>query len=256
MATNRFLVETALLTHGMDSISNESLLGAWPFNDGNIAWLEAGEIIIGNIHEFVSFRQRAADVLRIDGAGLKKACADGKSGALTASGTMMVAKDYNIEVVVTAGMGGIGNIDGEKFCYDLTALKELPITLISTGPKDVVDAKATFQWLRDNQVVVNGYETAVYNGFVFTQPDLPIEMFQDWNQKPKLLLNPIAVEKRFKDKAIFDEGLKVAKAKQKEGYYFYPALNTALDALTKSRSTWLQLEALIENIKVAENLLK
>ena len=40
-----FLIESALLTHGLVSISNEEMLRRWPQELDNIAWVDAGRVV-------------------------------------------------------------------------------------------------------------------------------------------------------------------------------------------------------------------
>ena len=85
-----YLVETALLTHGLRSLSNDYLRKHWTLSEAPIAWVRRGEIKIGSMEEYLSFRTEAQSAIRIDCEILEKALAEGLSGALTASGTMAV----------------------------------------------------------------------------------------------------------------------------------------------------------------------
>ena len=100
-----------------------------------ITWIDHGEIRIGDIDEFLEFRSRASAYPRIDCDLLEKALVEKQSGALTASGTMAVCVKMGIPVAITCGMGGIGDIKGEELCPDLPALQQIPVILISAGPK-------------------------------------------------------------------------------------------------------------------------
>ena len=79
-----FLVETALLTHGLASVSNEMLLKTWESTEKNIVWVDQGEICIGDMEEYLPFRKRAPQLLRIDCNMLDNALEQKLSGALTA----------------------------------------------------------------------------------------------------------------------------------------------------------------------------
>ena len=59
-----------------------------------------------------------------------------------------------IPVTVTCGIGGIGNIPGETICSDLPALKNIPVNLVATSPKDMIDVGQTFLWLRERGVKI------------------------------------------------------------------------------------------------------
>ena len=114
-----YLVESALLTHGLKSVSNETIKKEWQDPGKKITWIDHGEIRIGDIDEFLEFRSRAAAYPRIDCDLLEKALVEKQSGALTASGTMAVCVKMGIPVAITCGMGGIGDIKGEELCPDL-----------------------------------------------------------------------------------------------------------------------------------------
>ena len=89
-----YLVESALLTHGLKSVSNETIKKEWQDSGKKITWIDHGEIRIGDIDEFLEFRSRAAAYPRIDCDLLEKALVEKQSGALTASGTMAVCVEW------------------------------------------------------------------------------------------------------------------------------------------------------------------
>ncbi|MED9948068.1 MAG: hypothetical protein U0J50_07445, partial [Peptacetobacter hiranonis] len=66
MEINRYLVESALLTHGLKSISNEELINRWKSDRKNIVWIDNGNVIIGGIEEFAEFRKNSDSLIRID----------------------------------------------------------------------------------------------------------------------------------------------------------------------------------------------
>ena len=51
-----YLVETALLTHGLKSISNTDILDKWKIQKKNIVWVSQGEIKIGDMEEYLFFQ--------------------------------------------------------------------------------------------------------------------------------------------------------------------------------------------------------
>ena len=80
------LIETALLTHGLKSVTNEEIRKAWTEGHENLAWVSEGRIVIGGIDQYLEFRKRAKELIRIDCDLLDSALKEGLSGALTASG--------------------------------------------------------------------------------------------------------------------------------------------------------------------------
>ena len=126
------LIETALLTHGLRSIANEELAQSWHCPDAILAWVDGGELKLGPIGEYLPFRERSEELIRIDCDHLEEALQTGASGALTASGTLAVCRRLDIPMAITCGMGGIGDLRGEELCPDLPALMNIPVALIST----------------------------------------------------------------------------------------------------------------------------
>ncbi|MDU5082596.1 pseudouridine-5'-phosphate glycosidase [uncultured Tissierella sp.] len=245
----KFLVETALLTHGLKSIDNETLVELWPWEHKCIAWVDKGEVVIGNIKEFIGFRNRAEELIRIDKDIFIESCNNGISGALTASGTMMAAKEKGIHIAVTAGMGGIGDIVGEELCADLPAIATMDVTLIATSPKDVIDIEGTIKWLLEHNVSIWGKDTDTIDGFMLTGK--PIKITGKYNGQPlkgrTLLLNPIPHEMRLKDLTIIEKAKNAGKEAEEIGKYYHPAANAMIDRLSFGKSSELQLKSLIEN---------
>ena len=166
-----FLVETCLLTHGLRSIADDEILSAWPDGLSCITWVDEGSIRIGSAAEYILFRRRCRELGfgRIDSEGLEEALSSGGSGALTASGTMAVCERLGVPLAVTCGMGGICDIKGEELCPDLPALRDIPVSLIATAPKDMLDIEATLRWLANNGVRT----TAAAPGISSTAPTCP-----------------------------------------------------------------------------------
>ena len=108
----KFLAETALLTHGLASLTNEEIRQEWMEafggtprgeefrvrHDGrepHVVWLENGQIKTGGIDEYLRIRSdiksdNLKNVLRVDARTLDEAVFQGKTAALTASATMEI----------------------------------------------------------------------------------------------------------------------------------------------------------------------
>ena len=63
---NKYLIETALLTHGLYSVSDEELVKLWEPEEKSIVWLKKGKIKIGDIEEYLPLRKRSKEVARIN----------------------------------------------------------------------------------------------------------------------------------------------------------------------------------------------
>lgn len=250
----QFLAETALLTHGLTTISNEELLQQFPGDFDGLVWVEQGEIRTGNIVSYLSVRDRGAEFKRIDGNSLEEACQTGLSGALTASGAMAVAAKLGVPLVVTAGMGGIDLINPERVSHDLAALASLPVSLIATAPKDMLDLAASVNWLRTHGVKVLGNGGDVCDGFVFLREQVKLSGRYSGTIPAKggsLVLNPIPLELRIGEQEILRQAIARGEEARQAGQLFHPAVNKCLDELTGGRSGQLQLQSFISNIELA-----
>ena len=253
-----FLIESALLTHGLVSVSQEELARRWPRELDAIAWVDGGKVIIGPMEAFLPFRARAAELCRIDCDRLPAALAEGASGTLTASGTMAVCREQGIPLAVTCGMGGIGDIRGEELCPDLPALRDIPVALIATSPKDMLDIPGTLGWLMAAGVQVLGVGTDRCTGYIFSCADEPLSgAFTGDNlpdSRPLLLLNGIPEERRITDLPLLSQGVAAGKEAEAAGRAYHPAANAAFDRLTGGLSSRIQLDSLIANGLLARRL--
>lgn len=258
-----FLAETAFLTRGLASIGPEELAEAWPFDAPILVWVDQGKIIRGTLHDYLPFRAKAADLPRLDCNMLPQVLANGGSGSLTASGTMAVCEMLQIPLAVTCGMGGIGQIHAEQLCADLPALVRYPVALIASSPKDMLDIPATLQWLTDHGVHVAGPDCS---GWVFHCS--PIELPERRTDYPDrqailhaaqtgglLLLNPIADDRRISDRSILAQAIAAGKRAEAAGGDYHPAANAEIHRLTGGYSARLQLEAFVDNLRLAASFI-
>ncbi len=253
-----FLTETCLLTHGLKSISNETLTEAWPVRDECIVWVENGKVITGNIERYLSFRSQGHP-LRVNMNSLDKAIKDSLTGALSASGTMAVCEKEGIPLAVSCGISGLLSAEDENPPLDLIALKNLNAALLCTSFKDMYDLPATLKWLSENNIKTAGYKIRHCSGYVFNSQnaDLPASFSDSCGFSAfKLILNPIPPENKLKDLSILVSAINAGEHAFSSGAAFHPAVNAALDEATCGLSSRLQLEALIQNIKAAKTLIE
>ena len=258
-----FLVETALLGQGLFSCTDEMVRSAWceklPVDLQVLAWLWQGEIIIGCIDEFLQVRN-AEGMGRFNGYTLEQGQAERQSGFITAGGTMKIAADQGRKFVVSCGIGGVS---GGKISSDLPMLCGLPVVLVATAPKDMIDAAATVEYLRQEGYAVYGKDCAVHDGYLFVGQGVPLAGRLECSDcgkvrlpdKCKLLLNPLPHAERLTDREILCRAVQAGEAAAASGKEFHPAVNKALDKMTDGMTSEKQLRSLVENIKFAAECL-
>lgn len=252
----KILIETALLGHGLPSITSDTIKKMWQdYEDTALVWLENGKIKLGKMDEFLKVREKK-DWKRISRKTLEDSIRNLESGFLTASAVMKIAYESKIDIVVTAGMGGIRK---DTFSDDLYCLMEYPLMLIASSPKDTLDIEKTIGFLQKNGVKVMGYNTNIANGFIFKSNDILIDGINKVNdyrlligKKGTLLLNPVTENERIKS----DSGILLNAIDKGENDMenFHPTVNFYLDKYTDGVASMLQLKAMIANLYVAYNL--
>ncbi|MDD4802963.1 MAG: pseudouridine-5'-phosphate glycosidase [Syntrophomonas sp.] len=254
-----FVVETALLGQGLVSVNSTKIKELWP--DGAlVTWLQKGRIKLGSIEEFLYYRDQNKSWRRLDGLTLYEGLQEGADGFLTASAAMVVAEDLGCPIVVSAGLGGIGDIIAERLCYDLPALAKIEITLVATSPKDMLDISGTIGWLHKNYVKTFGVGTEYCDGYVFVGQKTQLMQPLNCNELGpivkghNLILNPIPHGKRLQNPFYLREAIKAGKLAEQRGEHFHPAANRRLDELSQGCSSEIQLDSLIANIAIARSI--
>lgn len=90
-----------------------------------------------------------------------------KNAGTTIASTAFLARAAGIDVFATGGLGGVHHGASETFdeSADMVALSQIPIVLVSSGAKAVLDIRATLERLETYSVPVVGYRTSRYPGF-------------------------------------------------------------------------------------------
>lgn len=251
-----YLVETALITQGLQSISQQQLFECLEPIGAHLLWMDKGQVKCGTVEEYLPFRATQKAPLRINCNMLEQVVREQSSGAFTASGTMAVCEKEGIPLAVTCGMGGLDIRTTPDQCPDLFALSHIPVTLVATSPKDMMDIAATLQWLKMHQVTILGRKEPVCNGYLFSSAEVPLAgIYENQPIKEKLLLlNGIPLEKRLKDKKLLDQAIQNGYQAIAQGHYFHPAVNGFLDLQTLGYASQIQLESLLDNILWAQAL--
>lgn len=248
-----FLVESALLTHGLKSILDQTLLEQWD-PAWRIAWLEAGKVRIGDMKAFCAFRKRAEDFSRVNYFNFQDAIESGDSGALTASGTMRVCEQEGIPLVVTCGIGGLKEGQELACCNDLHALQQAKVSMVATAFKDMFAFSWTVKKAKEAGIFVCVKETEWEAGYLFLQEKSEILPVAEKLQEKTLYLNPMPKQMRFVDRRILKEAVAYGKMQEAQGGKFHPAVNARLDEQTKGKTSQLQLASLIQNVQWAAEL--
>lgn len=160
-------IESTVIAHGLPHPESIGLAfeleervaerGAVPATIGIIA----GRPTIGLTRDEIELLASSPDVKKVSPRDLPIVTGARLNGATTVAGTMVLADRAGIKVVATGGIGGVhrGAERTMDISADLPALASLPIVVVCSGPKALVDAARTLEWLETHGVPVLGYQT-------------------------------------------------------------------------------------------------
>ena len=148
-------LESTIITHGMPYPENlkmvhevEEIIRENHAVPATIAVVD-GVVKIGLSNAEVRSLSEKKDVIKLSRNDLAYAISCRKTGATTVAATMILAANANIKVFATGGVGGV-HLDADKtfdVSADLQELAQTPVTVISAGPKAILDLPKTLQFL-------------------------------------------------------------------------------------------------------------
>ncbi len=270
MAEPLVALESAVLTHGLP----------YPLNLRTVEALEEavrGEgaiprtiaLVRGEVRVGLTPEEREA--LARGGAekaslwNLAALLAQGKSAGTTVAATVHLAHRHGIGVFAT---GGIGGVHPEPFdeSADLMALARTPILVVSSGPKAILDLRATLERLETLGVSVVGYRTDRLPAFfspdspfpVPARVETPLEAARVFREARALglgavlLVNPVSQGLPYEEVARFVEEANHQAAREGVfGKALTPYLLRRLSELTGGETDRVNERLLRENARLA-----
>ena len=182
-------LESALISHGlpypenmetaqaMEEIVREG--GAIPATIGIIG----GEPRVGLSREEMERLGRGSGVRKVSLRDLPVVVARRWDGGTTVSATLYLAHKAGIRVLATGGIGGVHRGEGWDLSADLFALAQIPLIVVCSGAKAILDLPATLEWLETSGVSVIGYGTGEFPAFYSRRSGLPLEQRVDTPQE-------------------------------------------------------------------------
>ena len=196
------------------------------------------------------------------------------SGATTVSATMHIAHMAGIPVFATGGIGGVHR--GAEYSFDvsedLTALREVPMIVVSAGAKAVLDLPKTIEMLETLGVCVVGYKTNTFPAFYSVDSGLEIphrvntakEIARLYKKNTEtgmaravLVANPVTLEHEIPRKdlePVITAALKSAKIAGISGKEITPFLLEQIVRATDGRSLKTNIALALNNVQLGANI--
>ncbi|RBI77304.1 pseudouridine-5-phosphate glycosidase [Roseovarius sp. TE539] len=180
-------LESTIVTHGMPWPRNlqtarevEADIRAAGAVPATIAVLD-GRIRVGLTSEALEGLAQATGMAKLSRADLGACIARGGSGATTVAATMIVAARAGIATFATGGIGGVHR--GAERSFDISAdlqeLAQTSVTVVSAGPKAILDIPKTLEVLETLGVPVIAYGQDSLPAFWSAESELPAPLRMD-----------------------------------------------------------------------------
>ena len=176
-------LETTLLVHGVPASASMGLFldlqaqvraaGAEPALCGVVD----GRGVVGMTEAELRAMLAGGPVAKVNSANLGLLMHRGAMGATTVSGTLELAAAAGLRVMATGGIGGIHAGYGERWdvSSDLAALAHLPVAVVASGVKSILDVVSTREALESLGVPVLGYRTDRFPAFYLTDGGVGVD---------------------------------------------------------------------------------
>ncbi len=274
-------LESALISHGLPwPVNLETALaaekaiqeeGAVPVT---IAVLR-GRPTVGLTETELEELAKDSGVLKASRRDLAEAVAQGRTAATTVAATMFLAHQAGIRVMATGGIGGAHRPPANPWdiSADLFELARIPVAVVCSGAKNIVDIPRTLEILETLGVPVIGYGTDQFAAFyvrssgqlVCCRVDAPEQAaricLEHWhlNGAGLVVAQPPRVElalqpTEFEDALVLAE--KQAADANIRGPTLTPYLLARLADATGGKVLKLNQELIVENARLAARLAK
>ncbi len=275
-------LESTIISHGMPYPKNvETALrveqvirnaGCIPATIGIIE----GEPIIGMSAEEIEMFGKREGIVKVSRRDLPIVYAKKMWGATTVAATMILARQADIEVFVTGGIGGVHRHGNETFdiSADLQELSRTDVTVVCAGAKAILDLPLTMEYLETMGVPVLGYQTKELPAFYTRKSgialeysfDTPLELAMIIKEKRKahlhgglLITNPIpeeyALDENLMNQSV-NQALKEADEKGIHGKDVTPFLLRRVVELTGGESLESNIQLVLNNARLGAEIAK
>ena len=214
-------------------------------------------------------------VAKLSARDLPMAVAKKAHGATTVSGTAHLAAHVGIKLFATGGIGGVHREARESWdiSADLSTLSHVPVTVVCSGVKSILDVPATLEYLETLGVPVVGFCTGRFPGFYLTDSGSTL----DWDVKDEeeaaqliislrrlgpegsglVVANPVGREEQLDPQLhdqVLKEGLGELKRRGIRGKNVTPFLLDLFQRETKGESLRVNKQIIRNNARLAARI--
>jgi pseudouridine-5'-phosphate glycosidase len=175
-------LESTVIAHGLPYPTNletaramEAIVRQHGAVPATIAVLD-GKLRIGLTDAELEHLATAKGIRKVSRRDLPVVVARQEDGATTVAATATIAAWAGIQVFATGGIGGVHRNAPFDISNDLPTLASVPVAVVCSGAKSILDLRATLEWLETAGVPVIGYTTGEFPAFYLRQSGLPVDV--------------------------------------------------------------------------------
>jgi pseudouridine-5'-phosphate glycosidase len=271
-------LESTVITHGLPRPLNldlarrmEAEIASKEVQPATIAALD-GDIYVGLTANALERLAVDTQVEKFSRRDLGIARAKKLSGGITVAGSIFIAHSAGIQVFATGGIGGVHRGDTGDISADLPELTRIPVAVVCSGAKSILDLPRTLEWLETAGVPILGWRTNEFPAFFSQSSGLPISARVDsaievvailqahWEaglQSGVLICVPCPPDQALPKEQVeevLEQGEQEAREAGIYGKALTPFLLDRLASLSGGASVQANLALLRNNARVAANL--
>jgi len=134
-----------------------------------------GKIRVGLSADELHFLATGTGIRKTSRRDLALVTSRGQDGATTVAATATIAAWAGIWVFATGGIGGVHRGRTFDISNDLPTLASVPVAVVCSGGKSILDLPATLEWLETAGVPVVGYGTDEFPAFYSRSSGLRVD---------------------------------------------------------------------------------
>jgi len=175
-------LESTVIAHGLPYPTNletaramEAIVRQHGAVPATIAVLD-GKLRVGLPDAELEHLATAKGIRKVSQRDLPVVVARQEDGATTVAATATIAAWAGIQIFATGGIGGVHRNAPFDISNDLPTLASVPVAVVCSGAKSILDLRATLEWLETAGVPVVGYTTNEFPAFYSRRSGLPVDV--------------------------------------------------------------------------------
>lgn len=273
-------LESTIISHGLPRPENlrvalevEEIVRARGATPATIAILD-GTVHVGLSADELEQLATRDDIVKASVRDLGPLVARSGSGATTVAATSLLAHQVGIRVFATGGLGGVHRQARDSWdeSADLTTLGTIPMTVVCSGVKSILDVGATLERLETLNITVVGFGTRRFPGFYLHDAgfdldwsvDDPSEIADIMRSRHELSIpsalvvaNPISQDEQLDPDlhdAVLNEGLAAARQRGITGKEVTPFLLDFFHRATHGSSLEVNASLIVRNAELGARI--